>query len=242
MPQSSELREVSILVATTACNAATIIGKTWTIFAQARAATKASICYSLKSGGTPMFSIPNPLHPAIVHFPIVLLLLGAAVAVASVFVNRWQLAWAAAGLLGLGAVGCFFAVNTGDAAQETAGKLPAPADALVDTHEEWAKRTEIVGAIAGVLAIGAAALGVVPILGKRTKQAIENDSLHSRVSRGPWSTVAFTARILTATVALAACFYVYETARRGGELVYTQGVGVRSAPAQGSRTAPAEND
>jgi hypothetical protein len=34
-----------------------------------------------------------------VHFPIVLLLLGAAVAVAGVFFNRWHLAWVAAGLL-----------------------------------------------------------------------------------------------------------------------------------------------
>jgi uncharacterized membrane protein len=68
-----------------------------------------------------MFSIPNPLHPAIVHFPIVLLLIGAAVAMVSVFVSRWHLAWVAAALLGLGVVGSFFAVKTGDSAKESVG-------------------------------------------------------------------------------------------------------------------------
>jgi len=35
-----------------------------------------------------MFQLPDPLHPAIVHFPIVLLLIGAAGAVVSVFTER----------------------------------------------------------------------------------------------------------------------------------------------------------
>jgi hypothetical protein len=136
----------------------------------------------------------------------------------------------------------FFAVKTGDVAQETAGKLTGSVETLVDAHEEWAQRTEIVGAIAGGLAIGAAALSAVPILSKRRKQSTEKSSPDSRVGRSPWGTVALTARVLTAIVALAACFLVYQTARRGGELVYTQGVGVGSAVPQGPRNAPAEND
>ena len=35
--------------------------------------------------------IPDPLHPAVVHFPIVLLLLGAPLAVVAVFVRRFNL-------------------------------------------------------------------------------------------------------------------------------------------------------
>jgi uncharacterized membrane protein len=70
-----------------------------------------------------MFSIPNPLHPAVVHFTIVLLLIGAAVAVC-VFVSGWHLAWVAAALLALGAAGSFFAVKTGDSAKESFGKVP----------------------------------------------------------------------------------------------------------------------
>jgi hypothetical protein len=44
-----------------------------------------------QKGGV-MVSLPDPLHPALVHFPIVLLLLGAAVAVLSALVNRGRLA------------------------------------------------------------------------------------------------------------------------------------------------------
>jgi len=176
--------------------------------------------------------MPNPLHPAVVHFPIVLLLLGAVVAVASVFVDRWQLAWAAAGLLALGALGCFFALKTGDVAHESVGKLTPTAEALVDAHEEWAQRTAIVVAVAGGLAIVAAATGTVPILGRKRKEFTERSSLNSGRGWGASRAVALTARVLAAVVALAACFLVYQTARRGGELVYTQGVGVRSAAAQ----------
>src|SRR6516162_317511 len=165
--------------------------------------------------------MPNPLHPAVVHFPIVLLLLGAVVAVASVFVDRWQLAWAAAGLLALGALGCFFALKTGDVAHESVGKLTPTAEALVDAHEEWAQRTAIVGAPAGALAIVAVALRAVPILSEKKKGLTEKSFLNASPTWAAWRTVALGARVLTAVVALAACFFVYQTARRGGELVYT---------------------
>lgn len=188
-----------------------------------------------------MFSIPNPLHPAIVHFPIVLLLMGAAVAVVSVFVNRWHLAWVAAALLGLGAVGCFVAVRTGDSAEESVGKLAPTTEGLVDAHQGWAERTQIVGTIAGALAVGAAVLSTMPAWRKRRKVPTENGSRHY-AGWAPVRTVALTARVLTAIVALIACFFVYETARRGGELVYTQGVGVRSAPAQAAGNTAAEAD
>jgi uncharacterized membrane protein len=189
-----------------------------------------------------MFSIPNPLHPAIVRFPIVLLLIGAAVAMVSVFVSRWHLAWVAAALLGLGVVGSFFAVKTGDSAKESVGELPPAVETLVDAHEKWAERTEIVGAVAAALAIGAAVLGTVPAWSRSQKRPSESHSIHSSAGWITPVSLALTARVLTAGVALMACFFVYETARRGGELVYAHGVGVKSAPAQISGKAPAEND
>src|ERR1700751_4188378 len=131
------------------------------------------------SGAITMFSIPNPLHPAIVHFPIVLLLIGAAVAVVSVFVSGWRLALVAAALLALGAAGALFAVKTGDSAQESLGKLPPAVETLADAHEKWAERTEIVGAVAAALAVVAAVLGTVPAWRRREKPASGNDSIHS---------------------------------------------------------------
>ena len=41
---------------------------------------------------------------------------------------------------------------------------------------------------------------------------------------------------------LGACFLVYETARRGGALVYVHGVGVKAAPGQVIGNAPADRD
>jgi len=175
-----------------------------------------------------MFSIPNPLHPAIVHFPIVLLLIGAAVAVVCVFVSRWHLAWVAAALLALGAVGSFFAVKTGDSAKESLGELPPAVETLVDAHEKWAERTEIVGAVAAALAIGAAVLGTLAASSRRRKRASASDSIHSSAGWITPVSLALTARVLAASVALTACFFVYQTARRGGELVYVHGVGMKS--------------
>ena len=68
-----------------------------------------------------MIPIPNPLHPAVVHFPIVLILFGAAVACAAVVVSRWHLPAIAAVLLGLGAIGAIVATVTGEQEYEMAG-------------------------------------------------------------------------------------------------------------------------
>lgn len=61
-----------------------------------------------------MIPLPDPLHPAVVHFPVALLLLGAAVAVLAVFVRRWHLPLFAAIALSLGALGAVAATVTGE--------------------------------------------------------------------------------------------------------------------------------
>lgn len=169
-----------------------------------------------------MFSLPEPLHPAVVHFPIVLLLIGATVAVVTVFLNRWHLPWTAAALLVLGAAGTFVATETGESAQEVVGELPANVEDLLDEHEEWGERTEIVAGIAGGLAVVAATLGAF------AARRMEDPAPAS----GPLRKIAFAARTLTAVAALVACFFVYETAHRGGKLVYDHGVGIKSPLSQ----------
>lgn len=168
-----------------------------------------------------MFSLPDPLHPAVVHFPIVLLLIGAGVAVISIFVNRWNLTWISAALLIMGAVGAFIAVETGEESREILGKLVGDTQQLVDDHQEWAERTEIAAGISATLAVLAAVGSITAPFGKM--------KIFCCLSR---PTIHYALRSLTAAMALISCFVVYQTARRGGELVYDYGVGVKVTTAQ----------
>lgn len=80
-------------------------------------------------------ALPEPLHPAVVHFPIVLLLLAAPVAVVAVFGRSRCLPVIAAVLLGLGALGAVVAVQTGENESERVAETPA-LEAVMEEHEE----------------------------------------------------------------------------------------------------------
>lgn len=147
-----------------------------------------------------MFPVPSPLHAAIVHFPIVLILVGTAVAVAAAFTRRWNLPTIALVVLALAAAGTGAAVATGDEEGESVGGTPA-IEKLIEEHEEWAERTLTVTVIAAVLALASAVTGKWPALGRSTG-------------------------IATAVVALAASLCVSQTGHRGGLLVYRHGAGV----------------
>lgn len=150
-----------------------------------------------------ILSLPNPLHPAVVHFPIVLLLLGAVAAVAAVFLRRWQLPGIVAALFVLGAAGTVVAVQTGDREGELEGEAPA-IESLVDEHEEWAERTQVAAIVVAVLAIGAAF-----------------------ITR--WPAATRTLGVATAVGALVSAWCVIETGHHGGQLVYRHGAGVNLA-------------
>lgn len=154
-----------------------------------------------------MISLPSPLHPAVVHFPIVLILLGSLVAVAAAFTSRWHVRWIAAILLTLGALGTLLASSTGEedgeAVEHAAGVEP-----LLKAHETWADRTQVASAIAAALAIAAAATAAM----------------------GRWALASQVGSAACALVALLASLCVYETGHRGGQLVYRHGAGVNLAP------------
>jgi uncharacterized membrane protein len=152
-----------------------------------------------------LFSLPNPLHPALVHFPIVLLLLGAVVAIVAVFTRRWHLPIAAAILFVTGAIGTIVAVQTGEREGELTNETPALEQAL-DQHEAWAERTQVAAIVAGLLALAA-------------------------VVTTRWPLVARGLGIATAAGALAASWGVIETGHYGGHLVYSHAAGINVAPA-----------
>jgi len=154
---------------------------------------------------TALFSLPSPLHPALVHFPIVLLLLGAIAAVAAAFISRWRTPLIAAVLLSLGAAGSVIAVQTGESDGELVNETPA-IEAVLELHEEWAERTQIAAIVAALLAVGV-------------------------VFATRWPVIATGLRVVTAVGAMAATWCVIQTGHYGGQLVYKYGAGVRTITA-----------
>ncbi len=152
--------------------------------------------------------IPDPLHPAVIHFPIVLIVLGALASVIAVFWRKGYLPAFAAALLALGALGAWAAVATGESDGGLVENLSAQVEPLLEAHENWAKRTLTAAVIAAVIAVGAAALFRFP-----------------RAARG--------VSVAAAIAAGVASWTVYETGHRGGALVYQHGAGVNT-----SRAAP----
>jgi uncharacterized membrane protein len=157
--------------------------------------------------------IPNPLHPAVVHFPIVLIVLGAVVSVIAVFWRKGYVPAFAAALLALGALGAWAATETGESDGGLVENTAAQVEPLLEAHENWAKRTLTAAAIAAVIAVGAAALFRFP-----------------RAARG--------VAVAAALAAGVASWTVYETGHRGGALVYQHGAGVNaSGAATGAETS-----
>lgn len=148
-----------------------------------------------------MIPLPEPLHPAIVHFPIALLVVGAAVAVAAVFVRRWHLPLFAAILLSIGALGAVAATVTGEEEEEKVEHALPSAEPVLEKHAEWGESARNAGILAAVFAIGAAALVSRPVIGRFLS-------------------------VLTAFVAIGAAYAVAQAGHFGGELVYRHGAGV----------------
>ncbi len=161
--------------------------------------------------------MPEPLHPAVVHFPIVLILLGGAAAIVAAIWRGGHLPRYAALLLSLGAAGAWAAVQSGKSSGGLLETGSPQMEALVESHETWAKRTLTVSIVAAVAAVASAVAGRWP-----------------RVARG--------VAILAAVASTAAVYGIYQTGHRGGALVYRHAAGVivaDGAPANAGAAAAA---
>jgi uncharacterized membrane protein len=146
--------------------------------------------------------LPDPLHPAIVHFPVVLIVLGALAAVVAVIWRKGYLPHFAAALLAMGAVGAWVAVQTGESDGGLIENSTPQMESLINAHEDWARRTFTAASVAAVAAIASVLLFRFP----RASRAVA---------------------AATALAALAASYAVYETGHRGGALVFKHGAGVQ---------------
>jgi uncharacterized membrane protein len=166
-----------------------------------------------------MIPFPEPLHPAVVHFPIALLLLGAAVAVLAIFVRRWHFPLFAAVLLSLGAIGAVAATVTGEEEEEKVEHAIPSAEPLLEEHAEWGERARNAGIVAALLAVLAAIAANKPVGGRMLS-------------------------VLTACAALVAGYCVAQAGHFGGELVYRHGAGVAldRGPGSGEKVQPARGE
>ena len=139
------------------------------------------------------------LHPLLVHFPIGLIVSAAVIDVVALGTDpRSTLRRAATGLYLAGAAALVAAYLTGrsDAALV---RIPGPAHGIVDEHWTWALRTTV---YLGVFALGRLGLVLAGRLSERVR----------------WLPVV--------AAGLAGVLLLFQTAERGGRLVYEHGVGV----------------
>ncbi len=157
--------------------------------------------------------IPDPLHPAVVHFPIVFMVLMPLVAVGALWAVRrgtaprraWAFPLAVAGALALSA---FVAVKSGQAQQERVERVVG--DRPLESHEEAA---ELFLVLSGVLLVIAGA-GLAPGVAGRA------------------------ARIVAALGAVGLLGAGYRVGHSGGDLVYRHGAGSAYATDVGPAGGP----
>lgn len=151
-----------------------------------------------------MFDL-GPLHPQIVHFVVALLLVGVALRWIALTGKAPFAGPAATILLLLGTVAAVLAVSSGTAAHDPVERIPGVGQAVRD-HEDWGEQTRSVFLVVAGLEV------VALVLARRRPQW------------GRWALVA------SGLVGLYGCYAVYETADRGGKLVYSYagGPGLRT--------------
>jgi len=147
------------------------------------------------------------LHPQIVHFTIVLAIIGVAFRLISLLGRPAWVSPAAATLLIRTAVSSVFAEKSGTAAHGPVERVPG-SRALVVEHEDWGIRAERALIV----------LAVIELIGVVVRRSSRVKAIHG----------------MAAIVGLMAVYFVYEAAEHGGQLVYSYagGVGVRSGDPQ----------
>lgn len=112
----------------------------------------ASIAYQ-KAHNTGTLSDFPRLHPLVVHFPIVFIILAFIVQIISFFVFKYELSWVSLFLIVLGFIGAFIATNVFHGGDPDLPALSEIARRTFEKHEQFAHYTEWISGIAAVAKI-----------------------------------------------------------------------------------------
>jgi uncharacterized membrane protein len=164
--------------------------------------------------------LPNPLHPAVVHFPIVLVvLLPIFVGVALFSIYRgaaprraWSVPLAIAALAALVAATTFAALRTGEGEEDRVEAVVS--EAAIHEHEEAAERLLVLSGVLLLIAVAG-------------------------LSRG---TLGSSARALTAIGSLGLVIVAVQVGAAGGELVYRHNAASAYVDQHASRTSDVKVD
>ncbi len=159
-----------------------------------------------------MFEIPDPFHPAVAYFPIVLILLGTLTSILAIFTRKAALFTLFVLILAAGSAQ--YAVQTGVETGDAAMRKDPSSKSLIEEHLLWGERMRIVAAAAAVFAlIGASfqrSAGVRRIL-----------------------------LLLTAIVAGASSYCALKAGESGGKMVYQRAVGINVSESASPSPTPA---
>ena len=144
-------------------------------------------------------------HPQVVHFAIALAFAGVGFRLLSLTGRLPFTSAAATTLVLLGTLACFAATQTGTTAHGPVERIPGVRPAVVE-HEEWGKRARNIMVVVSLFELAALFL-----IGQKNPRA-------------------FVVAVAAAVAGLGGLVAIYETADRGGQLVYgyAGGVGIRS--------------
>ena len=161
-----------------------------------------------------MFSFPDPLHPAIVHFPIVLIFFGTLLSVFSVLTKRAALPQYTALVLVLAAISAQFVVIAGVDQEKQITSRASETKSVIEEHAHWGELTRTVSMVT-------AGIALITVLFHHSK----------RLRKG----LAF----VTMLGAIGASYCVIKAADHGHGMVYHQGIGVQAETTKPSASPPA---
>lgn len=153
------------------------------------------------------------LHPLIVHFAIVLIVVAAALQLVNVFLLRKELAWIVAAILLVGFLAAWFASK--DLHPHTQG-LSKHAELVLEQHDKFADRT-ISSAMVGLV------LQIVYLVMMKYTRHIYKAPVKG--ADGLALTLRRVGSLVVALVLLSSAYFVSRAGHYGAQLVHIEGIG-----------------